>query len=64
MSNYRKIIEFFVNEGDNMSILQSDHCHRSMKDVIYDKIRNEKDIREKHIAIEFMIELCQILKGL
>lgn len=58
MTNYRKIIEFFVNEGDGQSFLQIGIGRKSMKDVIYEKIRNGKDIKEKQVAIEFMIELC------
>lgn len=36
----------------------------SLKDQIITKISSKTDMKSKHLAIEFMIELCQILKSL
>lgn len=36
----------------------------SMKDQIIEKIKDKSDLTQRHQAIEFMIELCQILKNL
>ena len=36
----------------------------SLKDQIIQKISSKTDMKSKHLAIEFMIELCQILKSL
>lgn len=37
---------------------------KSVKDLIIEKVMQKDDMMERSMAIEFMIELCQILKSL
>lgn len=59
MQNNRDIVEFFLDEEDvpymNGSSLTK---ATSLKDRIIDKIKDNSNVKEKHMAIEFMIELC------
>ena len=55
LQNNREIVQhIFYESNDNKSI----------KDRIIEKIKNKDDMKSRHQAIEFMIELCQILKSL
>ena len=50
-----------INQQESQTSLEQTP---SLKDQIFDKIVNMQDISTRHQAIEFMIELCQILKNL
>lgn len=50
-----------INQQESQTSLEQTP---SLKDQIFDKIVNMQDISARHQAIEFMIELCQILKNL
>lgn len=65
MANNRDIVDFFLEEDDlpYMAVNQ-EYKGSSLKDQIIEKIKDNSDIKQKHLAIEFMIELCQILKSL
>ena len=76
MQNNTKIVQFIFDEKlsadpyqDLISLKNSGLANRreqrvSLKDQIIDKIQDKEDMNIKAMAIEFMIELCQILKGL
>jgi hypothetical protein len=66
MQNNREIIHFIFEEddGDSGTVKKRRSNQKSLKEQIIEKISNKTDMRSRHLAIEFMIELCQILKSL
>lgn len=59
MQNNRDIVDYFLEEEELPYIAGSSSLKgNSLKDRIIEKIRDNTNIKEKHLAIEFMIELC------
>ena len=69
MSNNKEIVQFIFDDDASTdpfseTITKQPNAGISLKDQIIEKIKSKTDIKTKHMAIEFMIELCQILKSL
>lgn len=67
MQNNRQIIHYIFEEEDELGLECSSGAakirrksirKKSFKDQIIEKISNPNDMKTKHLAIEFMIELC------
>lgn len=59
MQNNREIVDFFMEEEDLPYMAGSSLTpSTSIKDKIIEKIKDNSNIKDKHLAIEFMIELC------
>ena len=67
MQNNKEIVHYIFDEEENKEAPKTKRRNlaaKSLKDQIIEKISNKTDMKTRHLAIEFMIELCQILKSL
>ena len=60
MQNNRQIVFYIFDEEEESGGKQPKKRKngKSLKDQIIEKISNKTDMKMRHLAIEFMIELC------
>lgn len=59
MQNNKEIVQFiFDDDASDPFSENKQSTGLSLKDQIIEKIKSKTDIKTKHMAIEFMIELC------